>query len=82
MASKSLFSSAFWADAAERTIATAAQSGLAVLVTFGGIAAVDWAQLGSIVGLAALVALLKSVVASSIGDGSASLVSSTAKHAA
>jgi len=78
-----LFTPAFWADTAERVISTAAGSAIAALVTFGGLAEVDWAQLGSLVGLASLVSLLKAVVASNVGDASASLAStSSGKHSA
>jgi len=80
----SIFSALFWRDAAERAIATAAQSAVALLSVDGlGLVEVDWTTTASVSGLAALVSVLKSVVASRSGDGSASLVSaSPARHRA
>lgn len=66
-------SGAFWLDLLERSVSTAAGAALAYIVTFGGIAEVDLAQLGSVVGLATAVSVLKALVASYVGDGSASL---------
>lgn len=81
----SIFSGPFWKDAAERAISTAAQTAIALLSIDGlGLLDVDWAQTGSAAGLAALVSVLKSLVASRSGDGSASLVTTSpdAKHRA
>jgi hypothetical protein len=71
---KGVTSGAFWVDLLERSASTAAGAALAYLVTFGGLAEVDYAQLGSVVGLATAVSVLKALVASYTGDGSASLV--------
>jgi len=54
-----LFTKAFWADLAERTIATGAQSAIAVLAVESGLASVDWGHVGSVAGLAAGIAALK-----------------------
>jgi len=80
----SIFTPAFWRDAAERAISTAAQTAVALLSVDGlGLLDVDWTATASAAGLAALVSVLKSIVASRSGDGSASLVSTSgAKHVA
>lgn len=60
-----------WAlDAAERAIKTAAQAALALLTADHviGILDVDWAQLGSITALAALVSVLTSIASAGIGN--------------
>lgn len=54
-----LLTKAFWADLAERTIATGAQAAIATLAVESGLTAVDWAHVASIAGLAALIAALK-----------------------
>jgi hypothetical protein len=54
-----LFTKAFWADLAERTIATGAQAAIATLAVESGLTDVDWGHVGSISGLAALIASLK-----------------------
>ena len=81
----SLYSLPFWKDAAERAISTAAQSAIAILGVEGlGLLDVDWTVTASAAGLAALLSVLKSVAASTQGDGSASLASSrpAGRHAA
>lgn len=80
----SIYSPAFWKDAAERAVSTAAQAAIGVLTAGAvGLVEVDWAATGSIAGLAAVVSVLKSLVAGTSGDGSASLVNaSPGKHAA
>lgn len=71
----SIYTPTFWKDAAERAISTAAQAAIGVLTAGSiGLVDVDWASTGSIAGLAAVVSLLKSIVASGIGNGDASLV--------
>jgi hypothetical protein len=82
---RSLYSLVFWKDAAERAISTAAQSAIALLGVEGlGLLDVDWTVTASAAGLAALLSVLKSVAASTTGDGSASLASSrpSGRHAA
>lgn len=54
-----LFTKAFWFDLAERTIATGAQTAIAVLAVETGLSNVDWSHVGSVSGLAALIAALK-----------------------
>lgn len=74
-----LYSLPFWKDAAERAISTAAQSAIALLSVDGlGLLEVDWTVTASAAGLAALLSVLKSLAASTTGDGSASLARPTA----
>ena len=74
---RSLYSLPFWKDAAERAISTAAQSAIALLGVEGlCLLDVDWTVTVSAAGLAALLSVLKSVAASTTGDGSASLAGS------
>jgi hypothetical protein len=69
-----LTTGAFWAAAIERAVKTAAQGTLAVLATnVTGITDVDWSQLGSIVGLAALVSVLTSIASIGVGNAGPSL---------
>lgn len=77
-----MFTRAFWKDAAERAIATAAQSAVALLGADGfdllevDVAAVFGVSLGGL-----LLSLLKSLVASKVNDpASASLVDLLTKH--
>lgn len=71
-----MFTLAFWKDAGERAIATAAQSGLALLGAEGlGVLTVDWTEVASVAALAAVLAVLKALAASRLGEpGTASLV--------
>lgn len=81
----SIYTPTFWKDAAERAISTAAQAAIGVLTAGSiGLVDVDWASTGSIAGLAAVVSILKSIVASGIGNGDASLVDTAGpgRHAA
>ncbi|QPX62254.1 hypothetical protein SEA_LTON_19 [Gordonia phage Lton] len=67
---------AFWADAIERAVKTAAQSAIGVFVADVTILSLDWEQAGGIVGTAALVSVLTSVASEKIGNpGTASVVS-------
>lgn len=81
-----MFTILFWRDAAERAIATAAQAALGVLVVDGGplyvgLLDVDWSAGLSIAGSAALASVLKSLVATRVGDpDSASLAPSVGRH--
>jgi len=71
----SIYTPTFWKDVAERAASTAAQAAIGVLTAgAAGLVDVDWAATGSIVGLAAVVSVLKSLVAGTSGDGTASLV--------
>lgn len=73
-----IFTSAFWADAAERSISTFAQAAIGVLTAGAvGVVDVDWASVGSVAGLATLVALLKA-----IAKAGPTADTSSAKHAA
>lgn len=80
----SIYTPAFWKDVAERAVSTAAQAAIGVLTAGAvGLVDVDWAATGSIAGLAAVVSVLKSLVAGTSGDGTASLVdTSPGRHAA
>ncbi|MGH3117789.1 MAG: holin [Gaiellales bacterium] len=66
----------FWRDALERALRTAAQTLIGVLTADAtGLLEVDWVAAGSAAGLAALLSLLTSVVASGVGTkGTAGLV--------
>jgi hypothetical protein len=64
-----MWSSAFWKDAAERAIRTAAQAILAMWGTqVTGIMQVDLVQTASVAAFAAVASLLMSIVAGGVGD--------------
>lgn len=66
-----MFTALFWRDAAERAVATAAQAGIGLLIVDGttvGLLSVDWPGGLAVVGSAALASVLKSLVASRVGD--------------
>ncbi|WP_062435012.1 holin [Herbidospora daliensis] len=66
---RKLVSGLFWVDAVERTVGAAASASLALLTANGlGVLDVDWGAIGSVAGMAAIVSLLKSLVAGSTGD--------------
>ncbi len=71
-----MWTATFWKDLAERAIATFAQSLVAVLVIVeGGLFGVDWSQGLAVAGLAALIAILKGIAASYVGEkGTAALL--------
>ncbi len=79
-----MFTRIFWRDTAERAVSTAAQSAVAVLSAEGlGLLDVSWLDTASVSGLAALLAVLKALAASHMGDPqSASLLDPPGKHAA
>lgn len=57
-----MFTSAFWKGAAERAVKTFAQSAVAVLTAdVAGLLEVNFLELGSVAGLAALVSVFTSV---------------------
>lgn len=66
----------FWLDAGERAVKTFAQAAVALLTASAtGLLGVDWLQLFSVAGFAALVSLLTSIGSDQVGDsGTASLV--------
>lgn len=66
----------FWADATERAVSTAAQAAVATLgAGIFGILDVDWVNVASISGFAAVLSILKALAASGKGDpDSASLI--------
>lgn len=66
---RKLFTGTFWLDASERIAGSAATAALGLLSVDGlGLLDVSWSAVGSIAGLAAVISLLKSVVAGSVGD--------------
>lgn len=63
-----MFSKVFWKDTFERVVSTAAQAAIGVLVVDGAtITNIDWEAGAGIVGTAALVSLLKALVAGKVG---------------
>lgn len=59
----------FWTDAADRAIATFAQAAIGALTAgVTGLVQVDWAGVGSVAGLAALVSVLTSVAFRGSGE--------------
>lgn len=75
--------SAFWLDAAERALKTAAQTLLALWGTDGlDLLSVSWGPALSVAGGAALLSVLTSIASSRVGDpGTASVVVSRGRHA-
>lgn len=71
-----MFTKVFWKDAGERAVKTFAQAAVALLTAGAtGLLGIDWPQLLSVAGLAALVSILTSVGSDTFGDrGTASLV--------
>ncbi|MGI5293282.1 holin [Nonomuraea polychroma] len=64
-----LLNGTFWMDAAERALGAAAASALATFGAGGlGLLDADWALAGSLAGMAAVLSLLKAIVAGSGGD--------------
>ena len=61
-------SKAFFIDLAERVIATAAQAALAIIGTYTLVSDIDWAVVTGTIGIAALTALLKGLLALQVGD--------------
>lgn len=62
-------------DICERAVKTAAQSAIGVLGAGAvGVLDVDWANVGSVAGLAAVVSILTSVASSGFGAGTPSLL--------
>lgn len=62
-------SGAFWGDLFERMVRTAAQAALGVVgAGMTGLLEVNWATVGSVAGLAAVVSFLTSMAAGSGGD--------------
>lgn len=71
-----MLTKSFWKDALERAVKTAAQTAVALIGTgLVGIIDVDWANIASVSGVAALVSVLTSVASGPVGDAdTASLV--------
>lgn len=72
----------FWADTAERALRTAAQAALGVITIAGtGLLDTDWIGTASVTGMAMVISLLMSIVASGAADPTtAGFTTSTAKH--
>lgn len=69
-----MWTRSFWKDAVERAVKTLAQAAVAYLAAgVTGILQVDWVQLASVAGLAALISLLTSVGSGAV-TGTPSLV--------
>ena len=72
----------FWAAALERAVKTAAQAATALIGTGAvGVTSLDWAQIGSVALIAAVVSLLTSLASDRIGDPGPSLVGEYAQPA-
>lgn len=71
-----MFTLAFWKDAIERALKTAAQTAVALIGTgMVGILDVDWTQIASVSAVAALLSVLTSIGSDPFADrGTASLV--------
>lgn len=76
----SIFTARFWPAAIERALKTTAQVVLSLGVLNSGavgILDIDWAQIGSVAALAAVVSLLTSVASAGIGPHGPSLADET-----
>lgn len=70
-----MFTKKFWADTAERVLATAAQAAAGAIGTTAVIQGIDWRVVGGTAAVAALLSFLKALYARNTGDpNSASLV--------
>ena len=71
-----MWTRAFWKDSAERSIKTFAQTAVSFLVIgTTGVLEVDWEQIVSVSGVAALASILTSIASDRVGTkGTASLV--------
>lgn len=71
-----MLSKQFWFDVGERAVKTAAQTAVALIGTgVVGFIEVDWMQVASVAGVAAVVSVLTSLASDRVGDpGTASLV--------
>ena len=75
----SLITRTFWTAALERAIKTLAQTAVALVSVDGlGFLDVDWAQIGSVAGLAAVVSILTSIASDRIGPVGPSLANEVA----
>ena len=75
----SLLSRTFWTAALERAVKTLAQTAVALVSVAGlGFLDVDWAQIGSIAGLAAVVSILTSIASDGVGGSGPSLANEVA----
>ncbi len=64
-----MFTKHFWLDAGERAVKTFAQASVALLTAGGvGLIGIDWLEVASVAGLAALVSVLTSVASTGRGD--------------
>lgn len=75
----SIFTRAFLTAAIERAIKTLCQTAVALVSVAGlGFLDVDWAQIGSVAGLAAVVSILTSIASNQIGPVGPSLANEIA----
>jgi len=75
----SLITRAFWTAAFERAIKTLAQTAVALVSVAGlGFLDIDWAQVASVAGLAAVVSILTSIASDRIGPVGPSLANEVA----
>ncbi len=75
----SFLSRTFWTAALERAVKTLAQTAVALVSVAGlGFLDVDWAQIGSVAGLAAVVSILTSIASAGVGGSGPSLANEVA----
>lgn len=78
-----MLSKTFWKDAAERAVKTAAQTAIALIGTeLVGVIEVDWVNIASVSGVAALVSVLTSVASAPVGVPDTPSVVTRGDHAA
>lgn len=78
-----MFTRKFWSDTSERVVASVAGGALSVIGAGAfGVLDADWQTIASVALGTGVVSLLKALVASQVGDDSASLVSTPGDHAA
>lgn len=58
----------FWKDTVERSVKTAAQTIVGLLVAGATILTIDWAQAAAVTGTAMLASVLTSLISTGVGD--------------
>ena len=69
-----MLNTTFWIAAAERAVKTCAQTAVAILSAGAtGVLDVEWGQMASVAGLAAVVSVLTSIASDGVGNSGPSL---------